>query len=263
MSDSQITFLLLCLAAMAAGAVNSIAGGGTLLTFPSLLSAVSSSVVANATSTVALVPGSLASGWAYRREMQAARHWLMLLLWPSLLGGAVGALLVTRLEEKYFEALIPWLLLTAATLFLLQPLIARFTGIGKSKAHPSLRTQIVIAFFQFLVSVYGGYFGAGIGILMLSSLSFMGISDIHQMNALKSILGTCINGVAVVVFVVDGKVNWHYAIVMAAAAILGGFLGAHYARRLNPNIVRWLVIVIGFGLAAHFFYRQWFVGNST
>jgi len=242
---------------MAAGAVNSIAGGGTLLTFPSLLTAVSP-VVANATSTVALVPGSLASGWAYRREMQAAKRWLWLLMWPSLVGGAVGALLVTRLEEEYFQALVPWLLLTAATLFLFQPAIAKLTGVGKTHAHPTRGTRIAITLFQFLVAIYGGYFGAGIGILMLSSLSFMGISDIHQMNALKSILGTCINGVAVVVFIVEGKVNWQFAVVMAGAAILGGFLGAHYARRLNRNVVRWLVIAIGFALAGHFFYRQWF-----
>lgn len=260
MTESPTTYLLLCLAAIAAGAVNSIAGGGTLLTFPSLLTAVSP-VVANATSTVALVPGSLASGWAYRREMQAARRWLMLLMWPSLLGGAVGALLVTRLEEKYFQALVPWLLLTAAMLFLFQPAIAKLTGIGKTHEHPSAGTRIAITTFQFLVAIYGGYFGAGIGILMLSSLSFMGISDIHQMNALKSILGTCINGVAVVVFIVEGKVNWQLAIVMAGAAIVGGYLGAHFARRLNANIVRWLVIVIGFGLAGHFFYRQWFAGT--
>jgi len=257
MSDPFTTYLLLSLSAIAAGAVNSVAGGGTLLTFPSLLTVVSP-VVANATSTVALVPGSLASGWGYRREMQAARRWLVLLLWPSLIGGAVGALLVTRLEEKYFQALVPWLLLAAATLFLLQPAIAKFTGAGKVQAHPSLGMQIVITVFQFLVAVYGGYFGAGIGILMLSSLSFMGISDIHQMNALKSILGTCINGVAVVVFIAEGKVNWHFAMIMAAASILGGYLGAHFARRLNRDLVRWLVIVIGFALAGNFFYRQWF-----
>src|SRR5437773_345750 len=256
MSDSLSIYLLLCLASVEAGAVNSIAGGGTLLTFPSLLTVVPS-VIANATSTVALVPGSLASGWGYRREMQAARRWLMLLIWPSLLGGGVGALLVTRLEE-YFDALVPWLLLTAAALFLFQPAIVRFTGIGKSHVFPSRGMQTAIIAFQFLVAIYGGYFGAGIGILMLSSLSLMGISDIHQMNALKSILGSCINGVAVVVFIVEGKVVWHFAMVMAAAAILGGFLGAHFARRLNPNVVRWLVIAIGFGLAGHFFYRQWF-----
>jgi len=257
MSDSLSIYSLLGLAATAAGAVNSIAGGGTLLTFPSLLTAVSP-VVANATSTVALVPGSLASGWGYRREMQAARRWLMLLVWPSLLGGALGALLVARLDQKYFEALVPWLLLTAAALFLFQPAIAKLTGIGQSHAPPTAATRIAIMAFQFLVATYGGYFGAGIGILMLSSLSLIGISDIHQMNALKCVLGACINGVAVVVFAIEGKVHWPFALVMAGAAILGGYLGAHFARRLNPNIVRWLVIAIGFSLAVHFFYRQWF-----
>jgi uncharacterized membrane protein YfcA len=134
MSDSRSIYLLLCVAAVAAGAVNSIAGGGTLLTFPSLLTVVPS-VAANATSTVSLVPGSLASGWAYRREMQAARRWLMLLIGPSLVGGGVGALLVTRLEQ-YFDAMVPWLLLTAATLFLFQPAIVRFTGVGRTQAAP-------------------------------------------------------------------------------------------------------------------------------
>jgi uncharacterized membrane protein YfcA len=261
MSDSLDPYFLLSLAATAAGAVNSIAGGGTLLTFPSLLTAISP-VTANATSTVALVPGSLASGWGYRREMQAARRWLMLLIWPSLLGGAIGALLVTRLDTRYFEALVPWLLLTAATLFLCQPAIARLTGVGKSHAASTPGTRLAIMAFQFLVATYGGYFGAGIGILMLSSLSLMGINDIHQMNALKCVLGACINGVAVVVFMIEGKVHWPFALVMSAAAILGGYLGAHFARRLNPNMVRWLVIAIGFSLAVHFFYRQWFAGTS-
>ena len=136
--------------------------------------------------------------------------------------------------------------------------IAKLTGIGQSHAPPTAATRIAIMAFQFLVATYGGYFGAGIGILMLSSLSLMGISDIHQMNALKCVLGACINGVAVVVFAIEGKVHWPFALVMAGAAILGGYLGAHFACRLNPNIVRWLVIAIGFSLAVHFFYRQWF-----
>src|SRR5438270_12106807 len=165
MSDSLSIYFLLCLAAVVAGAINSIAGGGTLLTFPSLLTAVPS-VTANATSTVSLVPGSLASGWAYRREMQAVRRWALLLIWPSLLGGGVGALLVTRLEE-YFEAMVPWLLLTAATLFLFQPAIVKLTGVGKPHAFPSRGVQMAIIAFQFLVAVDRGYLGAGTGLLSL------------------------------------------------------------------------------------------------
>ena len=257
MPENLGTYLFLCLTAVAAGAVNSVAGGGTILTFPSLL-AVVSPVVANATSTVALVPASLASAWGYRREMKECRRWVLLLTLPNLLGGALGALLVTVLDESYFKALIPWLLLTAAILFLFQPILARLIGIGgrHPSADPRPGAVVGIVFFQFLVAIYGGYFGAGMGILMLTALGFLGLADIHQMNGLKNILGACINGVAVVVFVVQGKVEWNYALVMAVAAILGGYLGAHFARRLDRDLVRWIVIAIGFGLAAYYFFQQ-------
>src|SRR5205807_3656645 len=137
--------------------------------------------------------------------------------------------LVTELDPKYFEALVPWLLLTAAALFLFQPAIARLTGIGKSHELPNSRTRFGIIAFQFLVAVYGGYFGAGIGILMLSSLSLMGISDIHEMNALKTLLAVVINGVSVAIFIYGKIVNWRYALVMAVAAIAGGYCGARLA----------------------------------
>jgi uncharacterized membrane protein YfcA len=277
MPENFGTYLFLCLTALAAGAVNSVAGGGTILTFPSLL-AVVSPVVANATSTVALVPASLASAWGYRREMKECRRWVLLLTLPNILGGALGALLVTVLDEEYFRALIPWLLLTAAILFLVQPLLGKRTGIGArppvGQASP-LSTggtpvppdwSLVrgrqgwgvagIVFFQFLVAIYGGYFGAGMGILMLAALGFVGLWDIHQMNGLKNVLGACINGVAVVVFVAQRKVDWNYALVMAVAAIVGGYLGARFARRLDRNVVRWIVIAIGFGLAAYYFFQQ-------
>src|SRR5262249_27399296 len=152
-------------------------------------------VVANATSTVALVPGSLAGAWGYRHEMYAVMGWAALLICPSLLGGVVGALLVTRLDPAYFSALIPWLLLTAALLFFSQPAVSRLAGIRNKATPPARRTLAGIVLFQFFVAVYGGYFGAGIGILMLSALGLMGIADIHCMNALKTLLAACINGV--------------------------------------------------------------------
>jgi uncharacterized protein len=256
MSEYLATYFLLCSSACVAGAMNSIAGGGTLFTFSALLTVVDP-ISANATSTVALVPGSLAGAWGYRHEMRAARRWAALLIWPSLLGGAVGALLVTELNESYFSALVPWLLLVAALLFLIQPAVARLAGIGKEHAAPAAGTLAAIVVFQFLVAVYGGYFGAGIGILMLSALGLMGFSDIHRMNALKVVLAACINGISVAVFVAEQKVDWGYASSMAVAAIIGGYLGARVARRLDENLVRWVIIVIGFGLAAHFFYKQW------
>ncbi len=262
MPNNVQSYLLLCLSALLAGAINSIAGGGTLLTFSALLTVVSP-VQANATSTVALVPGSMAAAWGYRRDMRESRRWALLLVWPCFLGGALGTLLVTRLDEKYFSALVPWLILAAALLFAAQPAIARWAGIGKKHECPSTATQAGVILFQFLVAIYGGYFGAGIGILMLSALAFMGLSDIHHMNALKSVLAFCINGVSVVVFALEEQVVWHYALSMALAAILGGYLGAHTARRLNRDLVRWVVILIGFGLFVYYFYKQCTEGISS
>jgi uncharacterized protein len=253
MSMEWTTFGFLCLAAFGAGIINAVAGGGTLLTFPALLQVVSP-IVANATSTVALVPGSAASAWGYRRELHETRRWILLLACPSLIGGTVGALLVTRLPERYFKAAVPWLILTAAILFLVQPLFIRTFKACDERPKPSAVVGIVV--FQFLVAVYGGYFGAGIGILMLASLGLMGIGHVHHMNALKNLLAFCINGISVVVFVLEGEVNWLYALVMVPAAILGGYAGARFALRLNPALVRAVVALIAFALAAHFFYNS-------
>jgi uncharacterized membrane protein YfcA len=255
-------YFFLCLSALAAGVMNSIAGGGTLLTFPALMTVIGS-VEANATSTVALVPGSLAGAWGYRHEFRHLGRWTLLLILPSIIGGFVGSRLVTRLPERYFQLLVPWLILTATLLFLAQPLLAKFTGIGKEHAPPTKAAVAGIVLFQLLVAVYGGYFGAGIGILMLSSLGMMGIKDIHQMNALKNMLAVFINGASVINFVDEGKVVWSYALIMAMAAIAGGYLGACVARRLNRRLGRWIVIAIGFVLAAHYFYQQWINRTPT
>jgi uncharacterized protein len=247
-------FVYLCLAAVAAGAVNAVAGGGTLLTFPALTSVVPTYAVANGTSTVALFPGSLASVWGYRQRLHACKHWLIWLTPPSILGGALGAMLV---EENSFKTLIPFLILLAATLFLLQPLIARLLkhqAASLQKPAGRLLTGIVVV--QFFIGIYGGYFGAGIGILMLSSLSFLGLEDIHQTNALKSFLAFCMNIVAAALFIVRALVVWRYAVAMAVAAILGGYIGARLSLLLRPVIVRWVVIIIGFGLAAYYFAKE-------
>jgi hypothetical protein len=262
MSDPANLLFWLCLSALAAGAINSVAGGGTLLTFSALLAALApllgsheASVVANATSTVALVPGSLAAAWGYRREMHTVRRWTLLLLGPSLLGGAAGSLLVTRLDPHYFATLVPWLILTAALLFMAQPALMKLIRL-KPQPDPAPRTIAAIMLFQFVVAVYGGYFGAGIGILMLSALAMMGLPDVHQMNAVKNFLAFCINGVSVVIFAAENKVAWRYAPAMAVSAVLGGYLGARVARRIRPQIVRWFIIAIGLGLAGYYFYRQ-------
>lgn len=248
------TYFWLCLASLCAGGINAIAGGGTLLTFPSLL-AVIDPVSANATSTVALVPGSLGGAWGFRKELKESRRWLAVLIGPSLLGGIAGTSLVLLMEEKIFRAMVPWLILTAAVLFLLQPLTRRLIHRGDEEAPLTPRRMAAIVPFQFLVALYGGYFGAGIGILMLSGLGLIGLTHIHQMNALKNILGVCINGISCVIWIVSGRVYWEYALPMAVSAVLGGYLGARLSRNVRPVIVRWVVIAIGFGLAAYFFLR--------
>ena len=263
MDLSASSLFWLCLSALGAGAVNSLAGGGTLLTFPALIAALVSqristeeaAVIANATSTVALVPGALAGAWGYRHEFRPVRGWFYLLAGPSLVGGVIGSLLVTRLPPRYFATLVPWLLLLAAVVFLLDTVLGRKRSQTLRPETHTPRAVAGLVVFQFCVAVYGGYFGAGIGILMLSSLALMGLGDMHRMNSLKTLLNACINGVAVAVFVADGKVEWRYALPMSITAILGGYLGARLALRIKPRTVRWAVICIGFGLAGYYFSR--------
>lgn len=258
--------IILCVAAMLAGIVNSVAGGGTLLTFPALTfvlgSGEAAAVVANATSTVALFPGSLAAIWGYRREMAGSRSWILPLIVPSLVGGAIGTWLVARRDPKEFVMLVPWLILVATVLFLLQPFISRWTGIGKPHAVPSVGSRLGIIAFQFAIAVYGGYFGAGIGILMLSALALMGMSDIHRMNGVKTLLASSINGVSVVLFIYLDKVNWQLAVPMVISSVIGGYLGASVARRLNKNLVRYSVVVIGLLFSTYYFLKIYFASGS-
>ncbi|MCC7237395.1 MAG: sulfite exporter TauE/SafE family protein [Bryobacterales bacterium] len=252
MPESLLAWALLCAAAFVAGVVNSVAGGGTLLTFPSLL-AVMPPVLANGTSTFALFPGSLAAAWGYRSELARCRTHLVRLLPPSFLGGVIGSLLVTRLPERVFAGAIPWLLVTASVLLLIQRPIARWIGAHPHET-PTPRRIAAIVVFQFLVGVYGGYFGAGIGILMLSSLAFVGIAGIHEMNAVKTVLAAAMNSVTIVVFALSGAIVWKVALVMALAASIGGYAGARVARRMPAPLIRGFVVAVGFGVAAY----SWF-----
>jgi uncharacterized membrane protein YfcA len=261
-------YVWLCLAAALAGAINSVAGGGTLVTFPMLMLVLGRSlpdeqaaVLANTTSTVALWPGSLGGMWGYRREFAGTGRWMRWLLAPSLVGGIIGAVLLVTLPAESFKLLVPWLILTATLLFLSQPSIARWMDIGHAHAEPSPSTKVAIIAFQFFVAIYGGYFGAGIGILMLSALAMTGLGDIHRMNALKTLFGTLINGAAVAVFVC-GKIEWRYVAPMAVASILGGFVGAASARRLDRNLVRSIVVAIGLVLSTYYFVRIYVMSGT-
>ena len=243
----------IALVAAAGGMVNAIAGGGTLLTFPSLIALGVPPLVANATSTVALWPGVLSSMYGYRARLHGLRRWAAIFAIPSLLGGGIGAWLLLRTPEARFEQIVPWLVLGATFLFAIQAPIRRRLrpqrgDITRDDGAFAPRHGPAALAFQLLVGIYGGYFGAGIGILMLAVLGYMGFSDIHRMNGLKNWGALCINFVAAAMFAVSGIVDWAVALSMAVGAIAGGYLAAHGAQRVPQIIVR--RAIVGIGIAA-------------
>jgi len=241
---------VLLLASLGAGAINSVAGGGSLLSFPAAMAAGMPALVANATNSAALTPASLASAWAYRRELAQEMGSVKLLLLPSMLGGLLGAALLLATPQRLFDALVPALLLLATGLLLLQNL--RKPSDSAGPPHP---WALVAA--QFAVSVYGGYFGAGMGIVMLALFERLGGPDLHRKNALKTVLGVAINGVASLWLLRAGVIWPGPVLVMVGAAALGGWLGATAARRADPRKVRWVVVAIGATLTVIQAYKSW------
>jgi uncharacterized protein len=254
MTPGQVAVLIA--ASFAAGVMNAMAGGGTILTYPSLLFIGQTPIMANATSTVALWPGAAASMFGYRREVAANREWLKTLFLPSLVGGALGAVLLLRTPSKTFGHLAPFLILFATILFMLQGVVARWTGTSHEGAERTPRRLTLAVLFQFFVGVYGGYFGAGIGILMLAVLGFLGLSDIHAANGIKNFFAMCINGVAAGYFIIRGAVEWKTALIMVAGGIAGGYFGARFAKRIGKEKARAAVVVIGLVIVAVLLFRQ-------
>src|SRR5215207_5807155 len=241
------------MAAVVAGLINSLAGGGGLITFP-LLALVVPPVVADATSALALLPAYPGAVWRTRDRLQEVRRlWLWLLLVTSALGGLVGALLVWT-GDRNFTFLVPWLVFGGTVLFVLEPRLSRRSGVahgnrGLTKAMWPLATAVV-----FVVAIYGGYFGAGIGILMISALTLLRMGDVHRVVPLKNLLTGCLRGVAVLVLVIDGVINWGYGLPMALGGLIGGYLGGTLTGRVNRTALRAVVVAIGFGLAAYYFW---------
>jgi uncharacterized membrane protein YfcA len=212
--------------------------------------------VANATNTVAIWPASLAAAYGFRRELSTVRRWLLLLMVPSLVGGALGSWLLLRTPVSTFERIVPFLILAATLLLAVQEMItARLGVLARAHENPTAGWVIFVFVFQLIVGTYGGYFGAGMGILMLAALGLIGLTDLHQMNGLKNILAVCINGVAAVYFIVAGAVMWRDALVMAGGSIVGGLLGARMARRLGRKFVRAAVVVIGIVMTVALFLK--------
>jgi uncharacterized membrane protein YfcA len=249
--------LFLGLAAVAGGAVNAIAGGGTLITFPTLLLFNTPPVVANATSTLALVIGNLGGVYGYRRHLAPVKPWLRRFIPVSLVGGFVGSVLLTRTSDERFANLVPFLIFFATVLFLAQGLFQRWARLDAGEpTQPIIRHVTGAIVFQFLVSVYGGFFGAGIGILMLATLGYIGLHNIHEMNTVKTSLGLLINVVAALWFIAAGLIHWPKTGVMTVGALAGYYLGSHFAQRIPQKRVRQVIAGIGFLLSAITFYEE-------
>ena len=255
---SSLEIIGLAGSAAGAGVINAVAGGGTLLTFPTLLAFGTSPVVANATSTLALVLGTSGGVLGNRQHLAAVKPWLWRFLPVSLVGGLIGSALLTHTSNRTFGKLVPFLILFATLLFLAQGFFRRFAGShldAHAEGKPG-RVWSTAIFFQFLVSIYGGYFGAGIGILMLATLGFIGMHDIYEMNTLKTILGSLLNLVAAVWFIGAGLIDWPRAGVMTVGAVAGYFLGSHYSQRISQTRVRQVITAVGFIISGVTFYKE-------
>ncbi len=242
-----------CAAAFMAGAVNSVAGGGTLISFPTLVWLGLPSITANATSTVAIWPGSLGSIWGFRRELGQTDPRMRTLCVSSMAGGGIGALLLRLTPPSLFDHLVPFLILFATVLFTVQ---GRIQEKLKQRTGPAHRIWLPGALaLQLVLAIYGGYFGAGVSIMMLSGLSILGMTDILQMNALTSLYALSINGVAAILFIATGMIYWPYVLPMALAAVTGGYGAAGVARRIGRTAVRRFVIAVGFTISIVMFLK--------
>lgn len=243
---------LVGIAAFCAGAMNSVAGGGTFLSFPALLAAGVPPVTANASNSVALWPASLSGAWAYRTELARYKRYLIPMGIVSFIGGIGGGLLLLATKDATFSKLIPWLLLFATVLFAFSGKISTFLR-GTKRGQPTNNATALAG--HAVVSVYGGFFGAGMGILMLASLAMAGHDDVHELNAIKNLLSAVIYSVTVLTFVIAGAVSWPYTIIMLATATLGGYWGATVARKIPALWLRRFIITVGFALTILYFYK--------
>jgi len=255
MTMSIIDLIAVGLAAVAGGFVNAIAGGGTLITFPMLTAVGVPPVIANVTNTVALCPGYVGGTYAQRRDLQGQKKRMWMLLPTGILGGITGGVLLLSTSDATFRKLIPYLILTAVILLALQDqmrnaVITRMSGHGRTHSHESWAIPPI-----FFAAIYGGYFGAGLGVIMLAVLGLVLDDSLTRLNALKQSLSFVINSAAALFFLFSGKVLWTAAAVMAVGALAGGVLGGRVASRIQPIVLRWIVIVIGVSVAIVYFVR--------
>lgn len=246
----------LFLAGMAAGAINAIAGGGSLVSFPALIAFGVPQIQANTTSNAALWPGNWAGMFGFWEEVKAARRIVLFLAIPSLIGGLLGAFLLARTPEEAFRRITPFLILFATLIFAARDW---FTRLLRRNAPPSdelsLAGGISGFIFQLVIATYGGYFGAGQSIMMMAAFSIMGLRNIHEINAVKTASATIVNGIALIYFIIQGLIIWELALVMGVGSILGGFFAARLSKRIDPKLLRWTVIAIGVIVSVVLFLR--------
>ena len=249
-------------AAMLAGAQNSVAGGGSFILFPILLNVglpnivnnVAPSVIANTSNTVALWPGSLASVAAYRSELRNSKQNMLPLVIVSIVGGLLGAILLLNTSNATFNALLPFLMLVATLLFAFGGRLSKAARSHSARLNmPAWSLSAIIIVMQFVTAIYGGYFGAGIGIVMLAVLAVWGMDDINEMNGIKTLLASCINGVAVLYFIARGQIAFPDVLIMILGAVIGGYFGARIARKINPQRVKQFITVVAVLLTVYFF----------
>jgi uncharacterized protein len=246
---TPLQFAIPAVAAFAAGAMNSVAGGGSFLSFPALVFAGIPPISANATNNCAMWVGTLGSARGYKEEIKEHRALILPVMAVSVVGALIGACALLLTPSTLFERLIPWLLLFATIVFAVSPWLVRREAGAVPKHAP---WQLIV---QFCVSIYGGYFGAGMGILMLAVLAFTGLPNFNAQNAVKNALSATINGVALIPFVFARIVDWQFALPMAVIALAGGYFGARFFRKVPQNISRIIVITIGLIMTALFFTK--------
>jgi uncharacterized membrane protein YfcA len=241
--------LLVAGAALLAGGVNAVAGGGTLLSFPALLLLGFPALTANVTSTIGLLPGYAGGALAYREELSRQRARILFLAPISVVGAVGGAILLTRTSNAVFAAVVPWLILAACALLLAQPVVT--SRVQSTRPEREQHRSPLLAVAQFLGGIYGAFFGAGLGVMMLAVLGLFIRDDLQRINALKAMLSVVINVVAAVYFMLFGPVSWIAALVMVPASAAGGYAGVSLARRLRPAVLRTIVVVLGVAFALH------------
>jgi len=252
---SHAPYLWLVAASFIAGVMNAMAGGGSFISFPAMLAIRVPPIQANATNTVALWPGQLTSVWALRTDLR--RDLVAVVTTASVLGGVAGAVVLLNTRQRTFMHLVPWLLLCASVLFGISGPVSRWLRRRSAEPHAPKTPAMVPLFFSiFPVCFYIGYFGAGAGFLIMTALALFGIEEMKALNSLKVLAACTSNFCAVVTFIFGGAVVWHYCIISMVFAGVGGYAGAQYARRMNPDVLRIIVVVTGCAMAAYFFWRQ-------